>query len=317
MSTVQVTFNGNGGQAPAEPKTVTVGGKYGYLPTPTREGYAFYGWAVHPRGVSLVTSDTEVTKTTDHSIYALWVASETATITFNANGGTDAPDAIEFASGNPVAIPDEKPVSPTNAIFAGWSTDPAALHVDYFPGKIYYPSASMALYAAWRLPLDVRGYTGDVVEQFRTLFSAEYATVQGLPDGVFLIPALYPYIYVVQCRTSGASQTYDDPFTHLYIALDTTGQFASQFSTMTGAIGEAAPSMTETARQFLSSVLYAGTQVGPTYLDIMLAVDTDALEADGYELEGWFHTEAGGTIQDGYSTGTDAKLRYGECLNTE
>lgn len=74
--------------------------------------------------------------------------------------------------------------------------------------------------------------------------------------------------------------------------------------------------MTETARQLLSSVKI-GQSVGYAFRKMSLGIDVDALEADGLEFEGWFHTEAGGTVQTGYYAGTGARLRYGEQLYTE
>lgn len=312
--TVHVSFNGNGGNAPADAKAVTVGGYYGYLPTPTRSGYAFAGWYTDASGGTLVTSDTIVTGIADHTLYAHWGSASAATISFNALGGSGAPSSISFTTGGVVAIPEAKPTR-SGYIFAGWAVDSNGYQVEYFPGKTYYPTASMTLYAAWRLPLSVRSYSGSFVDQYRTLFSAAYATVGGLPSGVFLLPNLYPYIYAVSCCTTGSVPTYEDPDTWLYIALDTSGAYT--FSTMSGTIGAASPSMTETARQLISSVVYSGGTAGPGYRKLTLGIDVDALEAAGYEFEGWFHTVAGGTIATGYYSGTDAKLRYGDQLFTE
>ncbi len=39
-----VTFDANGGTVPISTKTVVAGQNYGYLPTPTKEGYTFLGW---------------------------------------------------------------------------------------------------------------------------------------------------------------------------------------------------------------------------------------------------------------------------------
>lgn len=312
--TVNVSFNGNGGNAPSNTKTVTVGGYYDYLPTPTRSGYSFAGWYTAASGGTLVTADTTVTNLADHTLYAHWGSASSATISFNAHGGSGAPSSISFTTGSVVAIPDTKPTR-SGYIFAGWAVDSNGYQVEYFPGKTYYPTASMTLYAAWRRALSVRSYSGSVVDQYRTLFSAQYASVSGLPSGVFLIPTLSPYIYAVSCCTTGAAPAYEDPDTWLYIALDTSGAYT--FSSMSGTIGSASPSMRETARQLISSVVYSGGTAGPGYRKLTLGVDVDALDAAGYEFEGWFHTKAGGTSATGYYTGTDARLRYGDQLFTE
>jgi len=70
---VTVTYNVNGGNAlsPAS-KSVTVGGLYGVLPTPTRTGQSFTGWYTAQSGGTLVTAFTAVTQTSNHNIWARW-----------------------------------------------------------------------------------------------------------------------------------------------------------------------------------------------------------------------------------------------------
>ena len=55
-------------------KTVTYGGTYNILPArdPTREGYTFDGWYTAKDGGTKVTTDTVVTATADHTLYAHW-----------------------------------------------------------------------------------------------------------------------------------------------------------------------------------------------------------------------------------------------------
>ena len=312
---IQVSFNGNGGQAPSEIKTVTYGGTYGYLPTPTRSGYSFSGWYTAASGGSLVTSDTEVTTLLAHTLYAHWGSGgSSAVISFNAHGGTGAPASVSFTTGGSVTIPDTRPVR-SGYIFAGWAVDSNAYQVEYFPGKTYYPASSMTLYAAWRKPISVQTYNASYgANQYREIFSADYASASGLPADVYLLQSLSPYLFVVSCQLSGASPAYKDPDSYVYLSLDTSGSYT--MSTMSGTIGSASPSMTETARQMLYSTP-SGQGTGWTFAKIVLGIDIDALEAVGLEFEGWFHTAAGGTIQTGYYNGTDARLRYGEELTTE
>ena len=75
----QVTFDPNGSEAsPAEVvpsrKTVTCGASYGKLPTPTRIGHAFVGWADKLEGGEEVTAATIVGAIGDHTLYAEWKA---------------------------------------------------------------------------------------------------------------------------------------------------------------------------------------------------------------------------------------------------
>ena len=83
---VTVTFNPNGGSVSTTSKTVTVGGTYGTLPTPTRTGHTFDGWY---DGSTKITATSTVTRTEAHTLIAHWTSSgTTVTVTFDAAGGT-------------------------------------------------------------------------------------------------------------------------------------------------------------------------------------------------------------------------------------
>lgn len=61
------------GQVSTKNYTATYGSKYNFLPTPTRTGgYKFVGWYTEETGGTKVTSDTTVTTTKDHILYAHW-----------------------------------------------------------------------------------------------------------------------------------------------------------------------------------------------------------------------------------------------------
>ena len=70
--TVTVTFDPNGGSAEEMTKVVTVGGKYGKLPTASKMGHTFSGWYTSPEGGTRVVPGTDVIQTTDHTLYAHW-----------------------------------------------------------------------------------------------------------------------------------------------------------------------------------------------------------------------------------------------------
>lgn len=81
-----VTFDANGGSVDQTSKIVYMGQKYGALPTPQMQYYAFKGWYTAPTGGTQITADTMVTTKVNQTLYAQWEAI-TATINFNANGG--------------------------------------------------------------------------------------------------------------------------------------------------------------------------------------------------------------------------------------
>lgn len=67
-----VTFDPNGGRVSPASTAVTIGKKYGPLPTPNRTGYSFDGWYTDQTNGTKVTSATTVTTTKDHILYAHW-----------------------------------------------------------------------------------------------------------------------------------------------------------------------------------------------------------------------------------------------------
>lgn len=75
-----VVLNANGGkidttsgQVSKKNYTATYGSKYNFLPTPIRTGgYSFDGWYTEKTGGTKITSDTTVTTTNDHILYAHW-----------------------------------------------------------------------------------------------------------------------------------------------------------------------------------------------------------------------------------------------------
>ena len=90
-----VTLNVNGGNAlDSNTLEVTEGGKYGELPTPTREGYTFLGWFTALENGTQITADSDVEITEDQELFALWqdnsipTPTHKLTLTFNANEGS-------------------------------------------------------------------------------------------------------------------------------------------------------------------------------------------------------------------------------------
>ncbi len=83
---ITVTMDGNGGASDKKSITVYNNEKYGKLPAATREGYTFIGWYTAKEGGVNVTSDTTVSGSSAHTLYACWDANS-YTVTFDGNGG--------------------------------------------------------------------------------------------------------------------------------------------------------------------------------------------------------------------------------------
>ncbi len=70
------------------------------------------------------------------------------TYTFDANGGSDAPETITEYFGNTITIPDTIPIK-ENATFLGWSEDADSDDVAYSPGDEVTIGTTRTLYAVW------------------------------------------------------------------------------------------------------------------------------------------------------------------------
>lgn len=149
-TTYTVSYNANGGsgepssQTKIKDTTLTLSTQ-----KPTRDGFAFIGWATSPSATSAqyqpggsYTSNASVT------LYAVW-EKQTYTISYNANGGTGAPAAQTKAFGYALALSTQVPTRSGYA-FLGWATSSSATSAQYQPGDIYSTNANLTLYAVWK-----------------------------------------------------------------------------------------------------------------------------------------------------------------------
>jgi uncharacterized repeat protein (TIGR02543 family) len=143
---ITVKFKGNGGKASKKSKRVTVGRKYGALPTAARGGYSFKGWYTKLYGGKKITKKSRVSASY-RTLYAHWAANE-YTITFDGNGGTSSQQAKTVKYDTAVGpLP-----SGTKLEYelAGWYTEAVGgtkIAEDY----VYKTKGDMILYAHWVL----------------------------------------------------------------------------------------------------------------------------------------------------------------------
>lgn len=175
-----VTFNANGGSVGTASKKVYINTPYGTLPTPTRTGYYFAGWYTAASGGSLVKEDTNVSITSNQTLYAHWTP-YTYTVSYNANGGTGAPGNQTKTHGQSLTLSSVKPTK-DGYTFQGWSTSSTG-SVQYNPGSAYTGNANLTLYAVWnpvKYPIyfNANGGTGAPDTQYQTHF--EYLTLSSV-----------------------------------------------------------------------------------------------------------------------------------------
>ncbi len=109
-----ITFNASGGSA-AVPASVQgiFGATYGPLPGTSRPGFSFTGWFTSPAGGDLVTAETTVTNSADHTLHARW-------------------NSLPFVDAGPdqsLVVSPSLPWSPERILTAAWfdAADPATI----------------------------------------------------------------------------------------------------------------------------------------------------------------------------------------------
>lgn len=169
---------------------------------PTREGYTFQYW----EDLTAMDENMEAqryypgdTYTEDFpmALYAVWQSNE-YTITYNANGGAGAPEAVTV-SGGATTLSAAEP-SRAHHRFLGWATSADAEQAQYQPGGSY-GGGTATLYAVWQRVFDnlfILPRTLTVIEEEAFLDSAADAvfipaTVTETGANAFGDVAVYAY----------------------------------------------------------------------------------------------------------------------------
>ena len=116
---------------------------------PTRYGYTFKGWATSSSATSATyQAGGSYTANESVTLYAVWEIN-TYTVSFDANGGSNAPNPQKKTHGQnlilTVAIPTR-----ANHVFLGWATDSTSKSVVYAPGATFTAEEDVTLYAVWQ-----------------------------------------------------------------------------------------------------------------------------------------------------------------------
>ena len=114
-----VSFNSQGGSS-CNAVTVTYGGTYGTLPTPTRTGYTFNGWYNAASGGTKITSTSTVSITANQTLYAQWTG-YSYQVRYNANGGSGTMSNSSHRYGTASNLT-ANAFTRTGYTFQGWAT---------------------------------------------------------------------------------------------------------------------------------------------------------------------------------------------------
>lgn len=142
---MKVYFEAEGGQGYLPSITVMYGSTYGPLPTVTRDDKDFDGWYTAKEGGEKVTSETIVSKTDIHNLYAHWKHKH-VNVSFNPNGGDSIHPKISVECEMPYG---ELPVPTKYGYdFAGWFTSGTG-GFEITSASIVEEKTSHTLYAHW------------------------------------------------------------------------------------------------------------------------------------------------------------------------
>lgn len=148
--TYAVSYNANGGSGAPSAQTKTYGTNLTLSKTiPTRTGYTFKNWNTKKDGSGTnyapggtYSSNSAVT------LYAQWTVI-TYTVSYNANGGTGAPESQMKTYGEDLTLSDVIPAR-SGCAFLGWATSDTAEEPEYLSGGTYTENADITLYAVWK-----------------------------------------------------------------------------------------------------------------------------------------------------------------------
>lgn len=112
-----------------------------------KPGYDISGYSTTDGGAKEYDiGDTYECGDTDVTLYAVW-STATYTITYDANGGKDAPAAQTKTGGETITLSEDIPHR-DGYTFLGWATTPTG-GAAYHPGDSYSADLSQTLYAVW------------------------------------------------------------------------------------------------------------------------------------------------------------------------
>lgn len=161
LSSYIVSYDANGGSGAPSSSTKWYGEKLTLSATkPTRTGYTFVGWATSSTSTTAsYSAGGEYISNSAVTLYAVWSASSTCTISFNANGGSGAPSSITHIINTTSTIPLAKPTR-DGYWFLGWSTSSSATDATYrisdpYVNNSFTNGSIITLYAVWKKLIQV------------------------------------------------------------------------------------------------------------------------------------------------------------------
>ena len=150
-----IKYNANGGSGSMSSSTHTYDtAKALSANTFTRSEYTFLGWSKDASATSVTYTDGQSVKNLTSvngdtvTLYAVWSEIPKYTVSYNANGGTDAPDNQIKTHDIALTLTSLQPTR-TGYAFKGWTTSSSG-SVVYAAGATYADNSNVTLYAVWQ-----------------------------------------------------------------------------------------------------------------------------------------------------------------------
>ena len=147
-----ITYNANGGTGSMTSQTVTAGGSVTLRPNAfTRDHYTFQGWAVSSGGGVAYADEATINNVNANiTLYAVWQALPSYTVSYNANGGTGSiPSQTVYSDDPTVTLSNGTGFSRTGYTLTNWNTASDGTGTSYSLGQTISVSANIPLYAIW------------------------------------------------------------------------------------------------------------------------------------------------------------------------
>jgi uncharacterized repeat protein (TIGR02543 family) len=148
-----VTYYPNGGTGRVITDSVNANTTYTIRAanTYTRTGYTFVNWNTRADGLGVTyNAGQTIYLTASITLYAQWKQDPKLTVTYNPNGSTGNV-ITESVDANTYYIIQSNPYTMTGYTFVNWNTRADGLGVPYTPGQSVYMTASLTLYAQFKL----------------------------------------------------------------------------------------------------------------------------------------------------------------------
>ena len=168
-----ISYNANGGSGAPGNQTKTEGVNLALSSTvPSKPGYDFLGWSTSSTATTATWgAGGTYTSNSSATLYAVWRI-KTYTVSYDANGGSNAPGNQTKTHGVNLTLSSSKPTR-TGYNFSRWNTNSAGTGTNYYPGGTYTANASVTLYAIWTaitytVSYDANGGSGAPGNQTKT-----------------------------------------------------------------------------------------------------------------------------------------------------